>query len=368
MIAKEHIAYTYKLCPTEKQKILFEKTFGCCRKVYNLMLNDNKKHYKKTKGFFIPTPAKYKEEYEYLKEVDSCALVNEYMFLKRGFESFFRKNCKCPRFKSKKNNKDSYTTNNVSSSIRVTDKEVRLPKVGFVKAKIHREIPKDYVIKKATITKEKDGTFYVSLTLEYESDVTPIKEVETHVGLDYKSDGLFVSSKGDIPDTAKFYRKSERKLGKAQRKLSKKVKGSKNYKKQKRKVAKIAKHVANQRKDYLHKLSAELTSKYDLISVETLNMRAMSRRLYLGKSTMDNGFGMFVFMLEYKQKQKGHYLIKVDKFFPSSQLCQCGYKNPITKDLKVRTVKCPKCGAEYDRDLNAAINIDNEGYRLYKTL
>ena len=367
-MAKEHIAYTYKLCPTEKQKILFEKTFGCCRKIYNLMLEDNKKHYKETKKFIIPTPAKYKDEYEYLKEVDSLALANEQMFLKRAFGNLFKKKSKCPHFKSKKNDKDSYTTSNVSGSIRVTDKEVRLPKVGLVKAKIHREIPKDYVIKTATVTKEKDGTFFVSLTLEYESDVTPIKEVETHIGLDYKSDGLFVSSKGDIPDTVKFYRKSEKKLGKAQRKLSKKVKGSRNYKKQKRKVAKISKHVANQRKDYLHKLSAELTSKYDLISVETLNMRAMSRRLNLGKSTMDNGFGMFVFMLEYKQKQKGHYLIKVDKFFPSSQLCQCGYKNPTTKDLKVRTIKCPKCGATYDRDLNAAINIDKEGYRLYKSL
>ena len=365
MVAKEHIAYVYKLCPTEKQIELFEKTFGCCRKVYNLMLNDNKEHYKKTKEFLIPTPAKYKEEHEYLKEVDSCALVNEYMFLKRAFGNFFNKKSKRPHFKSKKNNKDSYVTNNVNNSIRVTDKGVRLPKVGFVKAKIHRKIPKDYVIKTATVTKEKDGTFYVSLALEYESDVTPVKEVKAHVGLDYKSDGLFASSKGDVADMPHFYRKSEKKLGRAQRKLSKKVKGSENYKKQKRKVAKISKHVANQRKDYLHKLSNELTSKYDLISVETLNMRAMSRRLNLGKSTMDNGFGMFVLMLEYKQKRKGHYLIKVDKFFPSSQLCQCGYKNPITKDLKVRTIICPVCGITYDRDLNAAINIDKEGYRLY---
>ena len=190
-------------------------------------------------------------------------------------------------------------------------------------------------------------------------------DVVTHTGLDYKSDGLFVDASGMCADMPHFYRASGKRLAREQRRLSRMVQGSGNYHKQKRRVAKLCRHTACQRRDYLHKLSAGMTNRYGPISVEDLDMRAMSGSLHLGKATLDNGYGMFLSMLEYKQARKGHYFIKVDKHYPSSQLCACGFRNPVTKDLSVRTVTCPKCGRVYDRDRNAAANIDKEGLRIF---
>lgn len=358
-------AYRYRLYPVPEQEILISKTFGCCRKVFNLMLADRKEYYKATGTSRIFTPAEYKEDYPYLKEVDSLALANEQMHLQTAFKNFFKdKRVGHPKFKSKKNDRNSYTTNLVNGNIKVLSDAVILPKVGKVKAKIHRQAPPDYVLKSMTVSREKDGTTYVSVLYEYEQDIQPAEYIDSHIGLDYKSDGLYAASDGSTADMPHFYRESESKLSKEQRRLSKKTKGSNNYYKQKHKVAKVSRHTANQRKDFLHKLSYEITNRYDLISVETLNMRGMAGSLKLGKSTLDNGYGMFLSMLAYKQERNGHYLIKVDKFYPSSQLCRCGYKNPAAKELSVRTITCPACGHTYDRDINAAINIDQEGYRL----
>ena len=244
---------------------------------------------------------------------------------------------------------------------------IKLPKVGVISAKVHRKVPDGAKLKSVTVSQDRDDRYYASILYEVEKEPAApaqISEDISHIGLDYKSDGLYVDSFGNSADMPHFYRESHKKLAKAQRKLSKKEKGSKNREKQRRKVAKIAAHIANQRKDFLHKLSAEITNQYELVSVESLNMKSLSQSLHLGKATLDNGYGMFCEMLRYKQLRKGHYFVKVDRLFPSSQLCQCGYKNPATKDLSVRTVECPVCGSIYDRDINAAKNIDKEGLRI----
>ena len=364
-MAKANIAYKYRIYPTTDQTVIFAKTFGCCRKIYNLMLSDKIDHYNKTGQSLMTTPAQYKDVYPFLKEVDSLALCNEQLHLQTAYNNFFNQpKVGFPKYKSKTKDKPSYTTNLVGRNIVVSDKYIKLPKIGLVRAVIHNQAPEDYKLKSITITKEADDSYYASVLYEYEDTTLAVDEIKTHIGLDYKSDGLYFNSEGKCADMPHFYRKSQKKLAKAQRKLSKRKQGSKNYGKQKHKVAKIHRKTKNQRNDYLHKKSKELTDKYDLISVESLNMKAIARCLKLGKATMDNGFGMFCNMLEYKQKRNGHYFIKIDKLYPSSQLCQCGYKNPITKDLKVRTVICPNCGAIYDRDHNAAINIDKEGLRV----
>lgn len=313
-----------------------------------------------------------KNECPWLREVDKFALTNGIYALVAGYDKFFHKQCGYPKFKSKSKSRFSYTTNYTNHNIEILDKSVKLPKLGFVKAVIHRVVPDDYKLKSVTVSMERDGSFYCSVLYEYEEQVLP-GSITAHIGLDYKSNGLYVDSNGNVADMPHFYRKAEHRLTRQQRRLSR-TKGSKkgekssqNHLKQARKVAKLSRHVANQRKDYLHKLSNEITNRYDLISVENLNMRGMSGSLRLGKSTLDNGYGMFLNMLEYKQFGKGHYLVKVDKMYPSSQLCShCGYKNPVTKDLNIRTIICPQCETVYDRDVNAATNIDQEGYRIFK--
>ncbi len=366
----ENIAYKYRLYPNKKQQALMAKTFGCCRKIYNLMLGDKIDYYKKMKTMLYVTPAQYKDAYPFLKEVDSMALCNEQLNLERAFKNFFSSpKVGFPKFKVKHKDLDSYTTNQINNNIEIIDGWIKLPKMGFVKAKTHRMAPTDYRLKSVTVSKKRDGSFYASVLYEY--DAVPMPAVKnatkefTHIGLDYKSDGLYVDSLGNCPEMPHYFREAEKKLAKEQRRLAKMKKGSQNYGKQKHKIAKISAHVANQRADFLHKLSAAITKQYDLISVENLNMSNMAQSLHLGKSTLDNGYGMFISMLRYKQVRKGHYFVEIDKWYPSSQLCQCGYKNPITKDLSVRMITCPSCGRTYDRDINAAINIDKEGLRLY---
>lgn len=363
-------AYKHRLYPTTEQQILFARTFGCCRKVYNLMLADKIAYYEETGKKLSCTPAQYKEDYPFLKEVDSLALANTQLHLQAAYNNFFRdKKVGFPKFKSKRKAKKSYTTNNQKGSIAVTENTVKLPKIGFVKAVIHRKAPKDWVIKSATVSHEADGSYYVSVLYEYNETVTVSVDESKVIGLDYKSNGLYADSKGNVTDMPHFYRQSQKRLARQQRKLSRKVgnkKKSENYKKQQRRVNRIHRKIANQRKDYLHKLSAEITNQYDIICVEDLNMQSLSNKGFgNGKATMDNGYGMFLRFVEYKQQSKGHVLIKVDKFYPSSQLCsRCGHKQKL--ELSDRVYRCPVCNNVIDRDTNAAINIETEGLRIYR--
>ena len=365
-----NIAYQYRLYPDPEQAALFVRTFGCCRKVWNLMLSDKIEYYASEKKMLQTTPAQYKKDYPYLKEVDSLALANVQLQLQGAFRKFFSEpNIGFPKFKSRKSSRASYTTNLVRKNIRISDRGIKLPKTGFVRAKIHRKAPEGYQLKSVTIFLDQTGRFYASVLYEYEDTSAFVpSEGMTHIGLDYKSDGLYVDSEGNACEMPHYYRQSEKQLARAQRRLSRKQKGSANREKQRKRVAKIQQRTANRRKDFLHKTSAAIAKRYDVISVESLNMKAMSAFLRLGKATMDNGYGMFCSMLAYKHPDVFPLDVAEEQHFPSSQLCSCcGYKNPVTKDLSIRKIRCPKCGTEYDRDINAAINIDREGVRLLTT-
>jgi putative transposase len=355
-------AYKFRLYPNNEQEILFNKTFGCVRFIFNKMLGDKIEYYKETKEKLNNTPAQYKKEFEWLKEVDSLALANAQLNLQTAYNNFFR-NTKAgfPKFKSKKRNKFSYTTNNQNGTVAIVEGKLKLPKVGLVKMKQHRIIPSDQKIKSATISKTPSGKYYVSVLVEYEQYIPNIQlDKDKVLGLDYASHSFYVDSQGREADYPRFYRNAQNKLAKEQRKLSLMKYGSNNYYKQKVVVAKIHEHIANQRKDFIHKLSTQLANEYDYICVEDINMQGMAQSLKLGKSTNDNGFGMFRTIIGYKLFDRGKQLIKIDKWFPSSKMCRhCG---AINKDLTLadRVWTC-ECGAVINRDENAAINIMNVG-------
>ena len=370
-------AYKYRLYPTDEQAPMFAKTFGCCRKVYNLMLEEKIDNYKRTGKFATVTPAKYKKEYPFLKEVDSLALANAQMNLQSAFRNCFDKSRKrrnsFPKFKSSKHSRKAYTTNNQNGTVAIVDKGIKLPKIGKVKAVIHRVPDAAWKLKSVTISQESDDKYYAAVLFEFEQNIVPVTSLDNAIGLDYASDGLYVDDKGDVGTNHKYYRESHSKLAKEQRRLSRK-KGSKkneprshNYLMQLQKVNKIHRHIANQRLDNLHKISTEIANQYDVVCVESLNMRSMSNRSFRnGKATLDNGYGLFLNMLEYKLADRGKYLVKVDKWFPSSQICSCcGARHHKMKDLSIRIMKCD-CGFTMSRDQNAAINIKNEGLRILR--
>jgi putative transposase len=366
-------AIIYRLYPNEKQKVQFQKTFGCVRFVYNQMLTVQEERYKNNESHLSKFEMNYycnnvlKIEHVWLKEVDKFALTNAIYHLEDGYQRMFKHLGKHPKYKNKHTAKRSYTTNFTNNNISIGDNYVKLPKVGKVKAKISLDVSL-LKIKSATITQNRDDSYQVSILVEY--DEVPITvgvaTEDNTIGLDYKSDGLYVDSNGDIADMPHYYRKSAHQLAKRQRKLKNKVVGSNNYYKQQKKVAKIHRHIANQRKDYLHQKSTEIVNQYDFVCVEDLNMKAMSNKGFSnGKATMDNGYGMFLVFLDYKLQERGGKLVKVDKYYPSSQLCSCcGFQNAELKNLFIREWICPNCGTYHDRDRNAALNIKTEGLRL----
>ncbi|HCD46905.1 MAG TPA: transposase [Lachnoclostridium sp.] len=361
---KGNKAFQFRMYPDDEQKTMFAKTFGCVRFVYNKMLEDRIDHYQKTGKNRKTTPAKYKEEFPFLKEVDSLALANGQMNLETAYGNFYRGKGKIgfPKFKSKHRDKDSYTTNCVNGNIAVADGWIRLPKVGRVKIKQHREIPDGYRLKSCTVARTPDRKYYVSVLYEYEDQI-PEHKAESATGLDFSMKELYIDSLGNSPEYPKPYRKAQEKLAREQRKLSKCKRKSNNYYKQRVKVAKIHRKVANQRKDFLHKQSRQITNAYDAVCIEDLNMKAMSQALNFGKTVADNGWGMFVAFLGYKLEEAGKKLVKVDKWFPSSKTCSvCGRKKDDL-ELSERVYVC-ECGNILDRDVNAAINIRKEGMRI----
>ena len=371
-------AIKYRLYPNSEQEIMFLKTFGCCRKIYNLMLADKISSYGLTKSFGKHTPAMYKNDYPFLSEVDSLALANVQLNLQSALRNCFDKNRKTrngfPKFKSSKHNRKSYTTNNQHGTVSIIENRyIKLPKIGRVKAVIHRVPDDNWHIKSVTISMDSDGKYYASILFEYESDVKQIElnKDSKSLGLDYASDGLYVDDKGNKGSNHKYYRESHNKLAKAQRKLSRMV-GSKrnetksnNYLKQLKKINRVYKHITNQRLDNLHKLSAKIANSVDVVCVEDLNMKSLSNKsFHNGLATLDNGYGLFLNLLEYKLEERGKHFIKVDKWYPSSQICSgCGKTHKEMKDLAKRVMRCD-CGFIMNRDHNAAINIKNEGLRL----
>lgn len=362
-------AYRFRIYPDEKQKEMLAKTFGCCRFLYNIMLADKIKEYEVTRKMLKNTPAQYKKQFPWLKEVDSLALANVQLHLERAYKNFFRDpKVGFPNFKSKHRSENSYTTNVVNGNVRLEGGKLKLPKLTALKVIQHREIPKGYILKSVTVSREPSEKYYASLLYEYAAseNQVAVQRAEgeyTILGMDYAMSGMAVFSDGSRCDYPSYYKKAEKKLGREQRKLSKCVKGSQNYQKQKKKVALCHEKVRNQRKDYHHKLSRKIADRYDAVAMEDLNMKAMSQCLNLGKGIMDNGYGMFANLLEYKLKERGKALVKIDRFYPSSKTCsRCG-RVKGHMELSERIYVC-ECGNRMDRDVNAAINIREEGKRL----
>lgn len=367
-------AIIYAIYPNLIQDEQCQKTFGCCRFVYNQMLTVQQNRHKINEKYLSRMSANtyctqnLKADYPFLREVDKFALTNAIYHLSDGYDRFFKRLGGFPKYKNKHKAKKSYTTNFTNNNIEIGDNYIKLPKLGKVRAKVHRKPNDNWKIKSATITQNKDNTYQVSILFEYEDKVlyAPVTS-QTTIGLDYKSNGLYVDSNGNECNMPHYYRKYANKLAKAQRKLKHKKIGSTNYNKQQKRIAKIHRHIANQRKDFLHKESTAIAKQYSCVCVEDLNMRAMSNKGFgNGKATLDNGYGMFLNMLGYKLKDRGGYLIRVEKFYPSSQLCHyCGYRNPSLRDLKIRKWDCPHCGHQgIDRDYNAAINIKVRGLEI----
>lgn len=360
-------AYKFRIYPNESQKILINKTIGSARFIYNKMLADRIKYYEEFKASLNNTPAQYKNEFEFLKEVDSLALANAQMNLNKAYKNFFRdKSVGFPKFKSKKKSTKSYTTNNQKGSIRLSDnnRKITLPKLKDVKIKCHQTIKSSEIIKSATITLTPSGKYYISILVEYDKDIVKIKpNIDKTVGLDFSMKEMIVDNNGKKINYPYYYYKYQDKLAKEQRKLSRKIKGSSNYEKQRIKVAKVHELITNSRKDFQHKLSKWYVDNYDIICVEDIDLRAMSQCLNFGKKTMDNSFGMFREFLKYKIEAKGGYFVKIGKWFPSSKMCRhCGV---INSELKIGefTWTC-SCGEIIERDVNAGINIKNEGFRI----
>lgn len=345
-------AYKFRIYPNAEQKVLLAKTFGSVRFIYNKMLGDKIAHYEQTGENLYCYPSQYKAAFPWLKEVDSLALVGAFNNLKSAYSNFFRdKKVGFPKFKSKHKGHNSYTTNLVNGNIVLGIGYLKLPKLRNMKIKQHRQIPDGYALKSVTVSKTPSGKYYASILFEYEADVLLVEPVNI-VGLDFSMKELYVTSDGIAAQYPRFYRNALAKLAKEQCKLSRRKKGGKSREKQKRKVARLHERIANQRSDFLHKQSRQITNAYDAVCVEDLNMKAMSQALNFGKSVSDNGWGMFVNMLDYKLKEQGKQLIKIDKWFPSSKTCSnCGaVKNELP--LSERTFRCD-CGLEFDRDINA---------------
>lgn len=367
-------AYKYRLYPNRLQAKQFAQTFGCVRFVYNQCLLEHERRYKVGEKFASRLDMnnyctrELKTQYPFLREVDKFSLTNAVYHLDEAYKRMFRHEGRRPKFKSKRRSRKSYTTNRTNGNIKVLESAVQLPKVGRVKAIIHRKAPQNWRLKSATVSRTADGVYFCSILYEYDEQIEAVDRPQKNaVGLDYKSNGLYVSSDGECADMPHFFRQNQRRLKKAQRKLRHKEKGSNNRNKQVKKIAKIHRRIANQRRDFLHKESNSIAKRYDFVSVESLDMRALSNRGFgNGKATLDNGYGMFLAMLGYKLVERGKVLLRIDKWYPSSQICcKCGAKNDLVKNLRVREWICPECGTHHDRDRNAALNIRAEGIRLY---
>ena len=356
-------AYKFRLYPNEKQKEYFAKTFGCTRFIYNRMLTDKIKYYEETQKTLHNTPAQYKKEFEWLKEVDSLALANAQLNLQTAYKKFFVKQNKFPKFKSKRN-KQSYTTNNQNGNIHFTEdnKYIILPKIKGVKIVKHRDIKG--IIKSVTISKNCANQYFISILTECE-EPQKLSNNKNIVGIDLGIKEFAVISSGEKIENPKFLKKSLDKLKKEQRKLSKCVNGSNNRSKQRIKVARIYNKITNQRNDFLHKLSTRLINENQVICLETLIVKNMIKNHCLAQSISDVSWSKFVDLLIYKSEWYGRSIIQIPQNYASSQICSvCGYVNKEIKDLLIREWSCPNCKTHHDRDINASINILHKGLEI----
>ncbi len=366
-------AHKVRIYPNADQQVFFAKSFGCTRFIWNKMLGDKIDHYKATKTTLNNTPAQYKKEFEWLKEVDSLALANVQQQLRAAYSKFFKQGSGFPKFK-KKGIKDSYTTNNQKGTVAVTKNTVKLPKIGHINAKFPSKI--NGLIKSATISKTPSDKYYVSLLVE--TVVEPLPKTHSNIGIDLGLTHFIVLSNGCRVANPKFLAKLQDKLAREQKILAKrravakadqrKLSESGNYQKQKLKVAKVYEKITNSRKDFLHKLSFNIIKNHDVIAIEDLNVKGIVKNRKLAKAISDRAWSVFTTMLAYKAEWYGKTLVKIDRWYPSSKTCS-GCSHLLTKaelPLSLRSWNCPSCLQENDRDLNASINILNQGLLLAK--
>jgi putative transposase len=358
-------AYRYRLYPNKKQRELIHKTIGCCRFVYNYYLNKRIEIYQnegKTLNYnaYANDLPNLKQQYQWLREVDSIALQQALKDLDNAYNNFFNNGYGFPKFKSKKNPKQSYRTQNVNNNIRIERNKIKLPKLGWIKFRNSRNFSGRIV--SCTITKTNTDKYFISVLIEEEIQQLPPtdKVISFDLGIKY----YIVTSEGEIVENPKTLYKYERKLAKLQRKLAKKQKGSNRYKKHAKKIAKLHEKIRNIRTDFLQKLSTRIIQENQLIISEDLNVKGMVQNHRLAKAINDVSWSKFARMIEYKVNWYGRTYHKINRFYASSQTCNvCGYKNVDTKDLNVRKWVCPECGTKHDRDNNAAINILKQGLK-----
>lgn len=360
-------AYKYRIYPNKTQEELIQKTFGCTRFVYNRMLDNCINLYKESKKSLSfqdkndIVNKEYKSEFEWLKEVDKFALTNAMNNLDEAYKRFFREKKGFPKFKSKKDNRKSYKTNTTNGNISIGDGFVKLPKLKKVKAKISRTF--DGLIKSATISQNASGNYFVSILVQ--EDIQPLQKTNAMVGIDLGIKNLAITSDGIVYESNRFMKQYQKKLAKAQRNMSKREKGTKAREYWRRRVARLHQKITNCRLDKLHKITTELVREYDVICIEDLSVENMVKNHKLALMIEDASWSSFCNLLSYKCDWYSKHLVKIDRFFASSQTCsECGYKNAEVKDLSVREWTCPICGTKHDRDINAAKNILTEGVKI----